>query len=149
MSLCAICSPVRCFLYHMIVNWKGAITQLRWSKKSTPPFVFMHASKGISTQIKMWTSNERSLEWLHFGKTFNVHLDIRSYYSVEILAYKIAFLVTREVIQEDAEGSLQTVVDEISQRTKRRRWVSFLDIQCSFFAYICTMTNENKALVQT
>lgn len=32
-------------------------------------------------------------------------------------------LVAREVIQEDAEGSLQTVVDEITQRTKRRRWV--------------------------
>ncbi|XP_020605858.1 general transcription factor IIH subunit 2-like [Orbicella faveolata] len=28
---------------------------------------------------------------------------------------------TWEVIQEDAEGSLQTVVDEITQRTKRRR----------------------------
>jgi len=32
-------------------------------------------------------------------------------------------LITREVIQEDAEGSLQTVVDEISHRAKRRRWV--------------------------
>ena len=32
-------------------------------------------------------------------------------------------LVAREVIQEDAEGSLQTVVDEITQRTKRRRCV--------------------------
>lgn len=32
-------------------------------------------------------------------------------------------LVGREVIQEDAEGSLQSVVDEITQRTKRRRWV--------------------------
>ncbi|CAH3045994.1 unnamed protein product [Porites evermanni] len=54
---------------------------------------------------------------------------------------------TWEVIQEDAEGSLQTVVDEISHRTKRRRLMGrSSNIQLGMMRHLFVVVDMSRAM---